>query len=373
MESTERSKIPRRLNDLDAEDLLLAMAPSEHVFEAVRRTYADEKESDTTAVSFEEQELLAKMVQSLWNKELGPSKRYLYRLVKNYIEHRIGGDSVESETLMELFIMGLSIPDAKRRPAPDDSCHVAFRIQPRNRTPLLHIRIFPHHNDIALRFWEAGAVLAEYFLENPDYVVNKRVVELGAGVGTTGLVLAGCCGASHVYCTDYTEACLVNMRHNFVINRTWLEEKRQGHDMDSLITAEYLEWSAYGDKLDDNHDLEHSLEAQVSSKEVELARADVLLAADVCYDHSIIGSLVRTVRRFLTHSRKKFPNKLAIFATTIRSKATFDLFQKEVKSHGISIQLLKSGLDCNNLPLVFPMNFVQPRSDVMIYSLSLGY
>ena len=53
-------------------------------------------------------------------------------------------------------------------------------------------------------------------------VSRKRVIELGAGVGATGLVIAGCCNATSVHLTDYTNVCRVNLEHNISINKEWL-------------------------------------------------------------------------------------------------------------------------------------------------------
>lgn len=51
------------------------------------------------------------------------------------------------------------------------------------------------------------------------------MVELGAGVGCTGLVAAGCCDAASVFLTDYTETCRINLDHNLQINQSWLSSR----------------------------------------------------------------------------------------------------------------------------------------------------
>ena len=84
----------------------------------------------------------------------------------------------------------------------------------------------------SLRLWEAGACLAEYFLVNKRLSSGKNFIELGAGVGLTGLVVAGCCGATSVHMTDYTDACLLNMEHTIETNEEWL--KKSGHSTSSV-------------------------------------------------------------------------------------------------------------------------------------------
>lgn len=94
---------------------------------------------------------------------------------------------------------------------------------------------------------------------------------------------------------------------------------------------------------------------------------DLLIAADVIYDHSVIESLVIVVRSFL----KDFPSKRqAIFALTKRNVATFQVFLEHLERHDISCEWLACGPDCEKLPRVFPCKFVQPRSDVCIASLT---
>jgi predicted nicotinamide N-methyase len=47
---------------------------------------------------------------------------------------------------------------------------------------------------------------------------NKKVLEIGAGIGLCGVVAAGC-GASTVFITDYSEVILENTALNVVLNR----------------------------------------------------------------------------------------------------------------------------------------------------------
>jgi hypothetical protein len=221
-----------------AEGLLLAMAPINDVICACKippsisdDAAEDPSESDLTSdssIHIEEQDFFAEMVESCWN-ELGPSQRYLKKLIHQYVTLlEKGGVAVESDALLSLvFQASLSkdlLPDA------DESFYLSFRVpnekiaRVSGECPLLRIRVYPYHNDVALRLWEAGACLAEYLLQYPSRVAGKHVIELGAGVGLTGLVVAGCCGAKSVHLTDYTEECRANLAYNLEINNKWLDE-----------------------------------------------------------------------------------------------------------------------------------------------------
>lgn len=105
---------------------------------------------------------------------------------------------------------------------------------------------------------------------------------------------------------------------------------------------------------------------EVSAK--ALSQAQVLLAADVAYDVQVIPCLAKTVRRFLSSGES---DKVAIFATTLRNRATFNTFEQ---------QLLKEGIECDfvdnesleAMPYIFPIYNVQPRSDVRICFMRLS-
>ena len=46
-----------------------------------------------------------------------------------------------------------------------------------------------------------------YYLQSTYYTRETYIIEIGAGVGLTGLVAAGVGAAQSVHMTDYTEAC----------------------------------------------------------------------------------------------------------------------------------------------------------------------
>ena len=110
-------------------------------------------------------------------------------------------------------------------PPPTCPAVATFRIPLANpaEDDVLRIRTFLHHSEVGVaKVWEAGACLAEYLLRHPHRVRDRHVVELGAGVGLTGLVAAGVARARLVHMTDYTEACLDNLAHNVHESEGWL-------------------------------------------------------------------------------------------------------------------------------------------------------
>lgn len=383
--------------------LVSAMAVIPDVLTAFQKEHAPDYRS------LEAQESFAKTIQTQWVSDFGPSKRYLHELVRRYIK-LVDENAVESESLLELVMLVVQTKKKSEIPHPDDSCYVSFQIDNDDncndspllvvsdeaRPPPLRIRIFPHHNDVALRVWEAGALLAEYIVANPHWVRNQRVVELGAGAGLTGLVAAGLCQAEHVLCTDYTDVCLENLQHNIELNRMWLQHstksaKTSGAEepLSNLISSSYLEWGDYAfvpDETDDESTAAPATTASILTKSAHclattetrklLDSATVLLGADLAYDWDCIEPLAQTIRRFLqpdTSTAVATPRKkkVALLAATIRNEATFAFLQDKLSREGIaSNQIIPRGAHAE-LPVLFPLKFAQPRSDVTIYSLTI--
>lgn len=121
----------------------------------------------------------------------------------------------------------------------------------------------------------------------------------------------------------------------------------------------YLDWEQYAKEPSEYkaHCIhQKSMETSVKA----LSRAHVLLAADVIYDVEVIASLARAVRRFLTSD-----DKVAIFATTLRNRATFDAFENELLDQGILCKYVEREI-LERVPYIFPVYHVQPRSDIRI-------
>jgi len=210
-----------------AKKLILAMSPVDSVLDAFCVNSLTEQEANTTNLGIARQDDFAAMVTSCWT-DFGPSERYIKRLVMRFVRlAEKNDDEIESDSLANLVAQASCI-NTNGAPEDIESCYVSFFLnhpesdESEGDCNPLRIRIFPHHNDVALRLWEAGTCLAEYLIENPTIVDGKALIELGSGCGATGLAIAACCNPAKVHLTDYTESCLLNLEHNLVINQEWL-------------------------------------------------------------------------------------------------------------------------------------------------------
>lgn len=94
--------------------------------------------------------------------------------------------------------------------------------------------------------WASGLAMAQWLLQNPQYVADKTVIDFGAGSGVVGIA-AKLAGAKQVICCDIDPVSLMACRANALLNQVEL---------------------SYADDL------------------YQLKKVDVLLAGDVLYDQA---------------------------------------------------------------------------------------
>ncbi|KAI4749768.1 hypothetical protein E4T45_14847, partial [Aureobasidium sp. EXF-8846] len=148
----------------------------------------------------------------------------------------------------------------------------------------LNLRLVGHNPLWGHFLWNAGRTIALHFESNPQLVKSKTVLELGAGAGLPSLVSAHL-SAKHVVVTDYPDADLIdNLSYNIEACAPSLP----------IVAKGYL-WGADTSSL---------------TEEVKPDEAfDVLILADLLFNHSEHGKLVQTV----TKSLKKDGTALVFF------------------------------------------------------------
>lgn len=159
--------------------------------------------------------------------------------------------------------------------------------------------------------WNAGRTLATYLEGNASTLIHgKTILELGAGAGLPSLVSA-IHGAKHVVVTDYPDADLVeNLQWN-VDHCSLLPQTRN-------IEAKGYLWGAETDKI-------------VSGLPNGEDKFDILILADLLFNHSEHRKLVATVQQMLKRSPEA---KALVFFTPYRpwllpnDLAFFDLIKE---------------------------------------------
>lgn len=159
----------------------------------------------------------------------------------------------------------------------------------------LALRLVGHNPLWGHLLWNAGQIIARYIEDNAkETVQGKNVLELGAGAGLPGLICA-LNGAKRVLVTDYPDADLVdNLSYN--IEHCVPERLRYN------ITAQGYLWGnntdALKSTLDDCDD-----------------GFDLLILADILFNHSEHEKLVRTLQQT---QRKNPDSRALVFFTPYR-------------------------------------------------------
>jgi len=171
-----------------------------------------------------------------------------------------------------------------------------------------------------LAAWQGAFSLAEFSLQHRDRFCAKNVLELGCGIGLTGLaILAACLPMSYTF-TDGDAAVLDLLRQNIAINSNRFDAGR--------VFVERLQWSDF-----DPYRLP--------------TKPDIVIGSDLCYDVAQLPSLVSVLNYFVR--RKK---SICYIASTIRNDETHCRFLHELDA--LELMVLNEWTDQSLLDKTFP-------------------
>mmetsp|Transcript_20165 Transcript_20165/g.43807 ORF Transcript_20165/g.43807 Transcript_20165/m.43807 type:complete len:242 (-) Transcript_20165:217-942(-) len=134
--------------------------------------------------------------------------------------------------------------------------------------------------------WKGSEILCQYLTKHPDLIREKRILELGAGVGLCGIVSAKVIGASYVLLTDGDHMVLRNLRYNVELN-----------ELGTKVSCPQLIWG--------------KTKAKVFEK--EHGKQDVILATDCVYVTKSVRPLFETIAELLA------PNGVFLFVNSCAS------------------------------------------------------
>ncbi|CAH1185685.1 unnamed protein product [Phyllotreta striolata] len=162
-----------------------------------------------------------------------------------------------------------------------------------------------------LRTWQASLALSEWIIYNKDQFNEKIVLELGSGIGLTGLVLSKTCEAKQIYLTDCHETVLENLRENTEINLVDTSSTVDNYKfLKVLCTRKNV--SVFNLPWED-------FDMEICK---DLGNIDVVIGADIIYDKDLFQSLLNAMRRL-----KEFCGvKKFIFSCTERNVETLEGF-----------------------------------------------
>lgn len=244
-----------------------------------------------------------------------PSPRYQQKVVRELVAR------AEAEALPELSdALFERLADLNAQP-PETAGYLTFALpclQLAGSELVLPLRMHAHHNEVGLRMWEAGFLLTDLVLRQPDLVRGRRVVELGAGLGLTGIAAACCSGAARVTLTDCAQQVLANLEHNAFLAAQQLADACPQADLaaSSPLHVAALDW----------------LDGGPHAVGVCDCAVDVILAADVIYDVAFVPALVQVIAALLATPSSDHRPQVALVAATERNVATLAVFLQHTET-----------------------------------------
>ena len=157
-------------------------------------------------------------------------------------------------------------------------------------------------NSTGLALWLGSEILCDRLVHDPLLIREKRLLELGAGMGLVGMV-AHYLGASNVIMTDGATDVLQNLQYNVDKNIS----------KESSVSCTQLIWG---------QDLEQF--------ERKYGRQEVILAADVLYITKTLKPFWETIRCLLS------PDGLAIVLHRSSSQHEFSLTLETAAQYGFA-------------------------------------
>ena len=177
--------------------------------------------------------------------------------------------------------------------------------------------------------WKSATMLASFFESNVDTqsiprlssIEGLNVLELGAGMGLTGLVLA--CKAKRVVLTDHPSH-LEQLEHSYNVNKTLYRDE-------DVVSVCSLNWG----------EAEREIE---SSPVLSSLNFDLIVASDCVYFEELQGPLFNAIKALLSRN----PSATLVFGFEKRYAHSQVFFQRLLNELGLIIYKVPNESMANN-------------------------
>ncbi|XP_076299116.1 protein-lysine N-methyltransferase EEF2KMT [Lasioglossum baleicum] len=174
--------------------------------------------------------------------------------------------------------------------------------------------------------WQGALELSKWCVKNKSEFHDKVILELGCGVGLTGLHIIKKCSPNRYIFTDCHKSVLEmvceNVKLNLLNDREAAEVKWPSEKDRLRFRTEYNNTNVEVMKLNWEDIKEYLDEHRIVP--------DVIIGADILYEPYSFNALVLALKAFLS-----FNNRYAIIAGTIRNADTFSQFLHTLEIHGL--------------------------------------
>ncbi|KAL6436796.1 hypothetical protein ACFW04_004892 [Cataglyphis niger] len=176
--------------------------------------------------------------------------------------------------------------------------------------------------------WQGAAVLSDWCAENIEQFHEKNILELGCGVGLTGMSVISICSPKQYIFSDCHPKVLdmlcKNVKLNFLLNK---QHKLSNMSDTSLRLKLQLKYKQTDIQILD-------LKWQDIDKYITegFSQPDIIIAADILYESDSFDSLTLGLKHLLTS------NNYAIFAATVRNENTISQFLEHLGNHNLAFE-----------------------------------
>jgi len=167
--------------------------------------------------------------------------------------------------------------------------------------------------------------LSKWCAENVKQLHGKNVLELGCGVGLTGINVITVCRPKQYIFSDYNLAVLELLCKNIKLN--FFRENKQ-YNLLNTFHADSKFRLQLKFKQSDIQIIELNWKDIDKCTTKELSQPDIIIGSDILYNSNVFDLLILGLKHLLR------PDNYAIFAATVRNENTIAEFLKEL---GISI------------------------------------
>uniref|UniRef100_A0A6I8N442 Eukaryotic elongation factor 2 lysine methyltransferase n=1 Tax=Ornithorhynchus anatinus TaxID=9258 RepID=A0A6I8N442_ORNAN len=253
-----------------------------------------------------------------------PSAKYARCFLSELIRKHESANTEPLDELYEALAKVLAAEDSAH-------CHRSYLLPSGDSVTLCESTAIISQGTTGLVTWDAALYLAEWAIENPTVFRNRTILELGSGVGLTGLAICKTCGPEAYVFSDCHSHVLQQLQRNIGLNG-FLEEP------DSSIPSP----SPSSEALSSRRPRVAAVEldwALVTPEQLNAFQPDVVVAADVLYDPEVILCLVGVLQKLSTCRTDQSPPEVYV-AYTVRNPQTCQLFQTELDKAGIGWQAI---------------------------------
>ncbi|XP_014370353.2 protein-lysine N-methyltransferase EEF2KMT [Papilio machaon] len=170
-----------------------------------------------------------------------------------------------------------------------------------------------------MKTWEAAIMLSDWILCNKKIFYNQRILELGSGVGFTGIIVGKYCMPKSTTLTDCHSDVLDLLVENIIINfpdlqKTTSSQYQSFRNDEKVIDVAKLDWQCPEDVNDYYY-------------------PDIVIGADIIYDPSILLPLCNVLNIFFNRN----PQLQVYIASIIRNEETFNQFLEVLDNINVAV------------------------------------